>query len=130
MQQFVDRVILVKVVPGPQQPQKLGAGLRMLGHMANNHGKSLIPAMLGRGFNVHRAAKTLDGADLGLIHAGHPQDQVADLKQVAHANLLLLRADAHAVQIGSVGAAQVAHKPALRVHVGQLGVAAADRAVL
>src|SRR5207244_3586511 len=79
---------------------------------------------------MHRAIETLQGTAVALVHFDHAQDEIAHLEQVARLKPALAGAEALAVQVSSVGAAQVANQPTERLDIGELRVAAAHRAVL
>src|SRR5207302_8816085 len=79
---------------------------------------------------MHRAIETLQGTAVPLVHSDHAQDEIAHLEQVARLKPALAGAELLAVQVSSVGAAEVANQPTERLDIGELSGAAAHRAVV
>ena len=126
VEQLLNRFMVVEVLAEAEQLQELGAGARILRHVAGDNLERFRPAMLRRGLHVHGNVVGLRRARPHLVHADHAEHEVADLQQIALAKAASFRANADAVQEGAVGAAQVTGIPTLLIQAGQLGVTAAD----
>jgi hypothetical protein len=116
-----------QVVPGPQQGEELVAGPRHAVAAERHPPDALVVRRPGRGGDDELVRR---GAVEGRVHQLDQEGHLAELHHVPRLEREVLGPDAGAVDVGAVGALQVADRPVAVQADADLGVLAADGAVV